>query len=127
MEKYANLYANINLLQKQLLTGNRMTVLQILENSQENNRNGVQYQYIYRPCGFIKKCPATDTFVKTFRNLQNKYFYVTPLDVTSQFIDNSYSSCPLVPALIACREKREKTVDQDFMLEVLLANKALRI
>ena len=37
LEKYASIYANIDILQKQLFTGNRMTVPQILESSQENN------------------------------------------------------------------------------------------
>ena len=40
---YASIYANIDLLQKQLFTGKGMTVLQILENSQENNRGGVLF------------------------------------------------------------------------------------
>ena len=74
LEKYANLDANINLLQKQLLTGNRMTVLQILENSQENNRNGVQYQYIYRPCGFIKKVPCHGYFCENFSKSSEQIF-----------------------------------------------------
>ena len=37
LEKYASIYAIIGFLQKQLFTSNGMTVLQILENSQEIN------------------------------------------------------------------------------------------
>ena len=47
------MYANIDL-QKQLFTGNGMTVLQILEISQEGNRGGILLQNSYRPCSFIK-------------------------------------------------------------------------
>ena len=37
LEKHASIYAIIDFLQKQLFTSNGMTVLQILENSQEIN------------------------------------------------------------------------------------------
>ena len=43
LEEYASIYANINQLEKQLFTGNEMTVLQILENSQESNRGAVLF------------------------------------------------------------------------------------
>ena len=43
LEKYKGIYANIDLLQKQLFTGNRITVLQILENYQESNNGGVLF------------------------------------------------------------------------------------
>ena len=42
LEKYANVYPNIYQLQKPLFTHHRMTILQILESSQENYRGGVQ-------------------------------------------------------------------------------------
>ena len=43
LEKCASIFANTDLLQKQLFTGRRMTVLQILENSQESNCSGILF------------------------------------------------------------------------------------
>ena len=43
LEKYANICAYTDQLQKLLFTDNGMTVLQILENSQESNRGKVLF------------------------------------------------------------------------------------
>ena len=40
LEKYPSIFAKVDLLQKQLFTSNGMTVLYILENSQESNLGG---------------------------------------------------------------------------------------
>ena len=49
---------------------------------------------------------------------------------SSQLTDyNSYSFCPFFPALFECRDKEREDGSpvEDFMLEVLLVNNALRI
>ena len=43
LEKYVSIYANIDSLQKQLFSGNGMTILLISENSQESTRDGVLF------------------------------------------------------------------------------------
>ena len=43
MEEYASIYANIDELQKQLLIGKRITVLQISKNFQESKCSGVLF------------------------------------------------------------------------------------
>ena len=79
LEKYASIYANIDQLQKQLYTGNRMTVLQILENSHESNHES--YFSSYRLCNFIKNRTLSQVFLwKRFKIFRTDVFYVTPLD-----------------------------------------------
>ena len=61
IEKYASIYANM-----QMFSGNELTVLQFLENSQERNRGGVLFRYSYRLCNFIKTGPHHVCFRESF-------------------------------------------------------------
>ena len=65
---WKNIYANLDGLRKHLFADNRMTVLQILKNSQENNRGGFRVYYSYRPCNFIKAGPHHGGFCENFPN-----------------------------------------------------------
>ena len=76
LEKYANICANIDQLQKQLFTGNRMTVLQILENSQERNCGRVLFQYSYWACNFIKSGSHHGCFCGNFPKFSEQVFFM---------------------------------------------------
>ena len=92
----------------QLFTGDEMTVLQILEISQESNRDGVLFQCSYRTCNFIETGPHHGYFCENCSTFSEQIFFMQYLKTTaSEFIDNSHSSCLLFPALIAYRDKRE--------------------
>ena len=60
----------------------------------------------------LKQDPTKGVFMKTFQNFQNRYFLSNTLRAGSEFIDNSDSSCPLFLALLVCRDKKGKRVDQ---------------
>ena len=61
------------LLQKQLFTGKGMTIVQILEHSQESNRGGVLFSTLTGLSISIKQDPTTVIFVETFQNFQSRY------------------------------------------------------
>ena len=80
MEKYASIYANIDKLQKQLLTGDVMIVLKKeFENSQESNRDEILFQRSYRPCSFIKTGPHHECFRENFPKLADQIFFMQHL------------------------------------------------
>ena len=51
-----------------------MTVLQILENSQESNRVESYFSTVIGLVILFKQDPTTSVLVRTFQNFQNKYF-----------------------------------------------------
>ena len=111
LEKYASIYANIDQLQKQLFTGNGMTVYRF----QKIPRKAIAVEsYFSTVIGLAilsNQDFITGVFVKTFQNLQNKYFLCnTSRRLT--IMDNSHSSSPLFAAIHVCRDKRGRKVDQ---------------
>ena len=69
-------------LQKQLLTGNRINVLQILENSRKTalvEHNFTKVAGLYSTI-LLKQDPTASVVLKNLQNFQNSYFHVTPLD-----------------------------------------------
>ena len=112
--------------QKQLFTDNRMTVHRFWKNPRKTTVVESFFSTVTDLATLLKQDPTTGVFVKTFQNFQNIYFLCNTSTAASEFIDSSYSFCPVFPALFVFRDKRGRRV-QYFMLEVLLAKNALRI
>ena len=62
--------------QKQLFTGNRVTVWKILENSQEHNRGAVLFQYSYKSCNFIKTGAHHGCLRENFPKFSEQLFFM---------------------------------------------------
>ena len=88
-----------------------MTILQILENSRKNNSDGVLFRTVTGLAVLVKQEPTTAVFVKTFKNLFFIQHISRPL-LLNLYTIVIYSSCSVFPALLVCKEKKGRRVDQ---------------